>query len=180
MKPGMKLAILLIGGLLVWGGIFFLACQREDPKERARAMAEKSLYSCVDCPESVNIKAVSKADSIFGRDYVTTEESMNIAMAMLKINEKVMEATDDMENFDFKDSSVSALMERQMSSLTALRSLVSFKAPDDKTRKPFNGWKVKIEYEAKNEDGTPYRSEYWFILDKEATCVVNSFEIPLL
>lgn len=180
MKPGMKLAILLIGGLLVWGGIFFLACQREDPKERARAVAEKSLYSCVDCPESVNIKAVSKADSIFGRDYVTTEESMNIAMAMLKINEKVMEATDNMENFNFDDRSTSALMERQMSSLSALRSLVSFKAPDNKTPKPFNGWKVKIEYEAKNEDGSPYHSEYWFILDKEATCVVNSFEIPLL
>ncbi|MEZ3551341.1 hypothetical protein [Muribaculum intestinale] len=180
MKPGMKLAILLIGGLLVWGGIFFLACQREDPKERARAVAEKSLYSCVDCPESVNIKAVSKADSIFGRDYVTTEESMNIAMAMLKINEKVMQATDNMENFDFEDRSTSALMERQMSSLSALRSLVTFKDPNDKTQKPFNGWKVKIEYEAKNEDGTPYHSEYWFILDKEATCVVNSFEIPLL
>ncbi len=71
-------------------------------------------------------------------------------------------------------------MERQMSSLSALRSLVTVKDPNDKTQKPFNGWKVKIEYEAKNEDGTPYHSEYWFILDKEATCVVNSFEIPLL
>ena len=30
------------------------------------------------------------------------------------------------------------------------------------------------------ESGKPYRSEYWFILDKDATCVVNSFEIPLL
>ena len=42
------------------------------------------------------------------------------------------------------------------------------------------GWKVKIEYEAQSESGKPYRSEYWFILDKDATCVVNSFEIPLL
>lgn len=45
--------------------------------------------------------------------------------------------------------------------------------------KLFNGWKVKIEFEAKATEGTPYRSEYWFILDKEANCVVKSFEIPL-
>ena len=56
---------------------------------------------------------------------------------------------------------------------------MSFDSDADKPR-PFNGWKVKIEYEAKTADGSPYRSEYWFILDKEATCVVNSFEIPLL
>lgn len=180
MKPGMKLAILLIGGLLVWGGIFFLACQRDDPRMRAKEVAEKSLYACVDCPESVSIKVVSKVDSVFGRDYVTQEESMNIAMAMLRINEKVMEDTDNMENFDFEDRSLSALMERQMSSLSALRSLVSSRDTESDKPKHFTGWKVKIEYEARNEDGNPYRSEYWFILDKEVTCVVNSFEIPLL
>ena len=47
-------------------------------------------------------------------------------------------------------------------------------------RKPFSGWKVKIEYEATDSDGQPYRSEYWFIMDKEAQCVIRSFEIPLL
>ena len=84
MKPGMKLAILLIGDCSCGGGIFFLACQREDPSERARAVAEKSLYACVDFPESVSIKAISKADSVFGRDYITTDESVNIAMAVLQ------------------------------------------------------------------------------------------------
>ena len=39
---------------------------------------------------------------------------------------------------------------------------------------------VKIEYEATDSDGQPYRSEYWFIMDKEAQCVIRSFEIPLL
>lgn len=49
-----------------------------------------------------------------------------------------------------------------------------------KERKPFTGWKVKIEYEATDSDEQPYRSEYWFIMDKEAQCVIRSFEIPLL
>ena len=67
---------------------------------------------------------------------------------------------------------------------TALRELVSTGMlesgkSDTGKAKPFNGWKVKIEFEAKATDGTPYRSEYWFILDKEANCVVKSFEIPL-
>ena len=31
-----------------------------------------------------------------------------------------------------------------------------------------------------DEKMAPYRSEYWFILDRDARCVVNSFEIPLL
>jgi len=49
-------------------------------------------------------------------------------------------------------------------------------------RKPlrnFMGWKVRIEYQATGADNKPYRSERWFFLDREATCVVKSFEIPL-
>ena len=70
--------------------------------------------------------------------------------------------------------------------MTALRSLMvtgELKPTGDEAsqeRKPFSGWKVKIEYEATDSDGQPYRSEYWFIMDKEAQCVIRSFEIPLL
>ena len=85
-----------------------------------------------------------------------------------------------MENIDFENKEMTELMERQMSAVSILRSLVRFDDPANKEKKPFNGWKVKIEYEAQSESGKPYRSEYWFILDKDATCVVNSFEIPLL
>lgn len=181
MKPGMKLAILLIGGLLAWTGIFYFLFRDKDSSEQARAVAEKSLYACVDNPETIKIKTVSKADSVFGHEYVTDDERMNIAMAMLRINGKIMEATGDMENIDFSDSSTAALVERQMSSLSALRALVSFDDTDEtQKKKPFNGWKVKIEYEAKDNGGNTYRSEYWFITDRDATCVVKSFEIPLL
>lgn len=177
----MKLTILLISGVLVWGAIFYAVGCTHNPKERAKAVAEKALMASVDCPESVKIRAVSKPDSVFGRDYVTEDEQMNIAMAMLKINQKVMEETDGMENLDFENKEMTELMERQMSALSVLRSLVDFDTPDEgKKSKTFNGWKVKIEYEAKAESGNPYRSEYWFILDKDADCVVNSFEIRLL
>lgn len=176
----MKLTILLISGVIIWGSIFFAIGCSNNPRERAKSVAEKSLLACVDCPETVKIKAVSKPDSVFGRDYVTQDEQMNIAMAMLKINQKVMAETDNMENIDFENKEMTELMERQMSAVSILRSLVRFDDPTNKEKKPFNGWKVKIEYEAQSESSKPYRSEYWFILDKDATCVVNSFEIPLL
>lgn len=180
MKPGVKLTILLISGVIIWGSIFFAIGCSNNPRERAKSVAEKSLLACVDCPETVKIKAVSKPDSVFGRDYVTQDEQMNIAMAMLKINQKVMAETDNMENIDFENKEMTELMERQMSAVSILRSLVRFDDPANQEKKSFNGWKVKIEYEAQSESGKPYRSEYWFILDKDATCVVNSFEIPLL
>ena len=47
-------------------------------------------------------------------------------------------------------------------------------------RNPFNGWKVKIEFTGRHEDGEAYKAEGWFILDKEAQVVLKHFEIPVL
>lgn len=180
MKPGMKLAILLISGIVLWGGIFFFACSSDKPKNRARAVAEKSLMACVDCPETVEIKAFSDADSVFGREYITLDERVAIAASMMKISSRVMERTDNMENIDFEDAELAGLMERQMSAMAALRSLTGMAPDDSRKPKPFTGWKVKVEYEAKTVNGKPYHSEYWFIVDRNADCVIKSFEIPLL
>ena len=163
MKPGMKLAILLGGAVVVWGLIAYVFFAGNSPAKKAPEVAKTALYASVDCPESVSIVAVSKPDSVFGRDYINDDEKMAIAISEI----------------DFENSELTSLVERQMSAMSAIRSLVSFDSDADKPR-PFNGWKVKIEYEAKTADGSPYRSEYWFILDKEAQCVVNSFEIPIL
>lgn len=180
MRPGMKLAILLISGVLIWGGIFFFACSSNNPKERARFVAEKSLMACVDCPETVEIKAFSDADSVFGREYITLDERVAIATAMMKISTNVMARTENMENINFEDVELAGLMERQMSAMAALRSLTGIIPEESDKPKPFTGWKVKVEYEAKTANGKPYHSEYWFILDKNADCVIKSFEIPLL
>ena len=166
-----KILILLLAGIILAGGaIAFLLKDNTPPKDRAKEVAEKALLASVDCPETVKILAVSTPDSVFGRDYITQEEKMAISVAMKE--------TDGFENMDFEDKAMSSLMERQMSVMSVVRNLVFTESPNDK--KPFSGWKVKIEYEAESADGTPYRSEYWFILDKDAVCVVKSFEIPLL
>ena len=113
------------------------------------------------------------------------KEKMALSVAMMKISRRFMEDT-DFDNPDSECHGISGQMKRQMDAMTALRSLMvteELKPTGDEARqerKPFNGWKVKIEYEATDSDGQPYRSEYWFIMDKEAQCVIRSFEIPLL
>lgn len=179
MKPGMKLAILLGGAVVVWGLIAYVFFAGNSPAKKAPEVAKTALYASVDCPESVRIVAVSKPDSVFGRDYLSNDEKMAIAMSMMKINEKVMSQTGDLSEINLENSELTSLVERQMSAMSAIRSFVWLGSDADKPR-PFNGWKVKIEYEAETANGSPYRSEYWFILDKEARCVVNSFEIPIL
>lgn len=174
-----KVIGLLLASLVLAGGITaFLLKDSSNPKNSARKVAEKALLASVDRPETVKIHAVSMPDSVFGRDYITQEEKMAISVAMMKVSEKVMKETDGFEKMDFGDKAMADLMERQMSVMSVIRNLASYETHNSK--KQFSGWKVKIEYEAESADGSPYRSEYWFILDKEAVCVMKSFEIPLL
>lgn len=179
MKPGTKLAILLGGAVVVWGLIAYVFFAGNSPAKKAPEIAKTALYASVDCPESVSIVAVSKPDSVFGRDYINDDEKMAIAMSMMQINEKVMSRTGDLNEIDFEDSELTALVERQMPAMSAIRSLVSLDSGTD-TPRSFNGWKVKIEYEVKTAGGSPYRSQHWFILDKDIRCVVKSFEIPII
>lgn len=102
--------------------IAFTGCS-SSPQERAREVAVKALEASVDRPEAVNIRTVSRADSVFGRDYVTQDEKMAISMAMMKIGKKIMKETDSFSNFDASDRKTAALMERQMSAMSVLRSL---------------------------------------------------------
>ena len=156
-----------------------------DSENKAQDMAIKALMASVDNPESVKIVGISKPDSVFGREYVTMKEKMALSVAMMKISRRFMEDT-DFDNPDSECHGMSGKMKRQMDTMTALRSLMlsgELKSTGDESsqeRKPFSGWKVKVEYEATDSDGKPYCSEYWFIMDKEAQCVIRSFEIPLL
>lgn len=187
MKPGMKIVIILITAVLFWGGML-VACVScsEKPNNLAVKVTEKALMATVDHPESVKILGISKADSVFGKNYVTMEEKMALSVMMMKINEQVMKATNDFEDFNPDNREMNELVERQMDAMTSLRSLVAYGDiqaevhGQKRPKAPFSGWKVKVEYEVPNAQGKLCRSECWFILDKEAQIVVKSFEIPLL
>ena len=168
----MKIWIILVSIVLFWIGVFCFVCCADNLDDRAANMAEKALRASVHNPESIRILGVSKPDSVFGHTYITQEEKMALSLAMVEINRKVMDATDGLENFNPDDKETAALMERQMSAMSSLRRLMDFSSPLD-------GRKVKVDFEGVDADDQGYHSEYWFILDKEAQCVVKSFEIPL-
>ena len=180
MKQRKKLLILPAVAVLLGMGT---GCS-DNIENKAQDMAKKALMASVDNPESVKIVGISKPDSVFGREYVTMKEKMALSVAMMKISRRFMEDT-DFDNPDAESHMMSGQMKRQMDAMTALRSLMvsgELKPIGDESsqeRKPFSGWKVKVEYEATDSDGQSYRSEYWFIMDKEAQCVIRSFEIPL-
>lgn len=180
MKQGKKLLILPAVAVLLGMGT---GCS-DNSENEAQNMAKKALMASVDNPESVKIVGISKPDSVFGREYVTMKEKMALSVAIMKISRRFMENT-ELDNPNAECHGMSGQMKRQMDTMTALRSLMvsgELKPASDEARqerKPFSGWKVKIEYEATDSDGQPYRSEYWFIMDKEAQCVIRSFEIPL-
>ncbi|WP_287132969.1 hypothetical protein [Bacteroides sp.] len=181
MKQGKKLLILPAVAVLLG---MVTGCSGNS-ENKAQNMAKKALMASVDNPESVKIVGISKPDSVFGREYVTMNEKMALSVALMKMSRRFMEDT-DFANPDSESHGMSGQMKRQMDAMTALRSLIvsdELKPTGDEgrhERKPFTGWKVKIEYEATDSDRQPYRSEYWFIMDKEAQCVIRSFEIPLL
>ena len=182
----MKLSMMLLTAILFWGGMFYFASCASSPEKRAVEIAEKALKATVDNPESIKILGVSKADSVFGKEYVNPHEKAALSMHLMQYGHKLMEETDYFQNLNKDDTAMSDQVTRQLDAMTTLRALIAYgelegaNSQKAKEKKPFNGWKVKIDFEAKTPQGKPYHSEYWFILDKEAEIVVKSFEIPLL
>lgn len=181
MKPGALIKFILTATVLFWGGVVCFIYFTGRPQKRAVDVAKTALMATVDNPESVRIKGISKVDSVFGREYVNRNERMALSVTLMKLGQEMMKE-DCMENIGtgLEHWETPQQVKRRMEAMTALRELVGTGMLENDKPKPFNGWKVKIEYEAKAIDGNPYRSEYWCILDKKANCVVKSFEIPLL
>ena len=171
----------IITGILIlmlgcFGFIIWFSCR---PTERAVKSAKCALLASTDNPESVKIVSVSKPDSVFGKNFITDEEKMNLTIAMMKVNEKVMSLTSNLENFDDDSPEVRELMERQVSSMSVLRGILPSTVIQQKKPK-FKGWKVKINYRATSESGNTYESEYWCFIDKTGNHVITSFEIPII
>ncbi|EJX03937.1 hypothetical protein EVA_07955 [gut metagenome] len=188
MKPGRKLLIILLTTVCFWGGLFYCISCCNSPDKRAMEVAERALRTLVDNPESIQIKGISKAEPVFGKEYVNPHEKAALSMHLMKYGQKLMEETDYLQKPGREADGIREQLTRQLDAMTTLRTLIAYENRTEaksekgkgKTAKPFNGWKVKIDFEAKTPQGKPYHSEYWFILDKKAEIVVKLFEIPLL
>ena len=125
----------------------------KSPREKAILLANKALMATVDNPSTVQITNIHK---------------------------KMMKETNGLEDLLTKNRQATEMMHRQMSAMATLRSLMPMEEPHAGAPKSFNGWKVKITYQAKSPLGKSYRSQHWFILDKDAKFVSKSFEVPMV
>ena len=179
MRPGTKLAINAASGALVWGIIAMAVCWREKPQKRAVRVAQTALHASVDNPESVKVIAVSDPDSVFGRCYIDDEEKMAIAVSMMKVNERVMSQTDNLGSMDFDNPPSGSLSRGRCPLCRPCAPLCRWKA----RRSPKAVQRLEGQDRVRGRIGkrhSPTAPEYWFITDRDAQCVVSSFEIPLL
>jgi hypothetical protein len=62
-----------------------------------------------------------------------------------------------------------------MKAMSEIRSTIY----DSDRKGEWSGWKVRVDYQARNRSGMEYKSERWLFIDKDGKEVVRSFDIPL-
>ena len=146
-----------------------------DKSQQMVKLAEMSLRQSVGEGSEVKMLGVSEPDSAFGANYLAPDEKKAVISTMKRVTDEIMSRTKNMTEFDPNDAYVIGLAERQMKANSDLRGMLY----DCDRKGDWSGWKVKIDYEAKDGHGLEYRAERWFFLDKEASVIFKTMEFPL-
>lgn len=165
MRSGFFLFPLLVMAL-------FISCNR---KARMAGLAEENIRMSVESPDGFSITAISEPDSAFGVNYLTQHEVNSVTALMQSVTAVIMERTNNMTAFDPDDHYVMSLAERQMKAMADLRTMV-YKTNE---KGEWSGWKVRVDYEAKDKYGETYRAERWLFFDEDGKTIHKSFELPL-
>lgn len=146
-----------------------------DKSQQMVKLAEMSLRQSVGEGSEVKVLGVSEPDSAFGANYLAPDEKKAVIGTMKRVTDEIMSRTKNMTEFDPNDAYVIGLAERQMKANSDLRGMLY----DCDRKGDWSGWKVKIDYEAKDGHGLEYRAERWFFLDKEGSVIFKTMEFPL-
>ena len=152
--------------------ILLSACAKKDQMVK---LAEMNLRQSVDYPKQLKILAVSEPDSAFGTHYFSRDEIKGMMTVMQKVTAVIMARTGNMTKFDPNDHYVMDMAERQMQAMSEIRAMVR----QGGNKGEWSGWKIKIDFQARNKDGIDYRAERWFFLNKEGNTIFRTFELPL-
>jgi len=152
--------------------LMMISCNKKD---RIVSLAKTDVIEHTECLGKPEILGVSEPDSAFGAGYLSQKEKESMMGVMQKVTETIMKRTNNMSEFHPDDQYVIDLAERQMKAMSELRSMIY---QSDK-KENWSGWKVRVDYQAKNQNGLEYKAERWLFIDKEGKVVVRSFEIPL-
>lgn len=160
--------------LVLFVGLLTISCSNVEQK--AVELATENLKLSVENSEQLKVLGVSKVDSAFGVNYFTPNEIRSIFEVTKNVTEKIMRQTGNLMQLENADVATMALIERQMKASTEVRSLLS-KA--DSKKGDFSGYKLKIDYQSQDMNGTVYKAERWFFIDKDGNQVLKTFELPL-
>ena len=144
-------------------------------KERMAGVAEEYILRTAEHPEGLVVKAVSEPDSDFGLNYLSQHEVGSMAALMKQVTEVIMGRTNGMREFNPEDHYVIDLAERQMRAMTELRGMLY----KNNEKGEWSGWKLRVDYEAKDGHGGTYRAERWLFFDKDGETILKTFELPL-
>ncbi len=86
----MKLIILLVTAVCFWSGLFYFASCSDHPEKRAVEIAERALKATVDNPESIQIKGISKADSVFGKSIIRSPSKSRASARQIRYSARNM------------------------------------------------------------------------------------------
>lgn len=142
---------------------------------KVQNLAQESLKHSVYEPSALQVEAISEPDSAFGTNYFTKGELKGMLGIMKTVTDTIMHRTHDMTLFNPDDYYVIGLADRQMQASSQLRDML-FTAG---RKGPWTGWKVKVDYWAKDHNGQPYHAERWVFTDKEGEQVLHTFDLPL-
>lgn len=146
-----------------------------DRKARMAGLAEENIRMSMDSPDGFAITAISEPDSAFGVNYLSQHEVNGITAIMQSVTALIMDRTNNMTAFNPDDHYVMSLAERQMKAMADLRTMV-YKTNE---KGEWSGWKLRVDYKAKDKYGNTYRAERWLFFDKDGKAIHKSFELPL-
>lgn len=146
-----------------------------DRKARMVGLAEENIRMSMESPVGFSITGISDPDSAFGVNYLSQHEINSMTALMQNVTAVIMERTNDMTAFNPDDHYVMGLAERQMKAMADLRTMVH----KTSEKGEWSGWKLRVDYEAKDKYGETYRAERWFFFDKDGKAIHKSFELPL-
>ena len=146
-----------------------------DSRDRVLSLAESDVRNHTECQGEPEILGVSEPDSAFGTGFLSQKEKESMMAVMQKVTATIMKRTNNMTEFNPDDKYVIDLAERQMKAMSEIRSTIY----DSDKKGKWSGWKVRVDYQARNRSGMEYKSERWLFIDKEGKEVVRAFDIPL-
>lgn len=161
-------------GMIVW-------CLRSVPHWRnAEKLAAKALEYSYGGSGNIRIIGYWKTDSIIDYRFFSENDSRQLMIAMNYLSDKTMESFTSSSSDEKNELEMVRLSELSTQASRGMDAMMQQLARGESGSRTLTGWKVKIAYEVKEDDGSTVRLQRWFAIDPDGSFVLDSFTFPYL